>query len=307
MNTYKKMNSLKQKNTNININSRKFSFSSKTLKKLLLKDNDKINLENANLFFKFDKFFFDKAGNKIIKHNILNSEKGKKSIQLVDGHNNTDLIFKNKFLRDSNKNKNLQINIIDHEISSNTIMTAKRNKYSKNKYHIINDKLNSKNEDNKEKILDILRAQTKSNFNNKYKLLFKSQNSKKRNMVKNYFSIIKKNIKMNFGDIIHPKKHYEINNINNFNINKKIFDDINKYNKYNRIKKAKRSKLNIISIPIISGLNKKRGAVNISNNENINKSNNDDTLEKTEICSFYSTKNSIFQTQTNFRHNKMFL
>ena len=148
----------------------------------------------------------------------------------------------------------------------------------------------------KNKIFNILRVQTKSNFNNKYKLLFKSSNIKKRNLIQNYFSSIKKNKKSNFDNTTTCIRKYDLkkNSYNNKNINKKLYDFIN--NKY--IQNTKRK---IITIPISSNKKKNESKrVKSIKNNSFNK-NKIDNVENNDFFPFYSTKNPIFQTEINFR------
>ena len=93
------------------------------------------------------------------------------------------------------------------------LLTTKNNKFFENKYQVIKDDENDTIH-NKNKILHIIRTQTKSNFNNKYRLMFKSSNMKKRNLIQNYFSLLKQDIKFDYEPInstsrkLHRRKQY---------------------------------------------------------------------------------------------------
>ena len=105
------------------------------------KDKDKTNLENTNLYYKFNQFLFNKKfeNNKLnLNINLKKSKSNNKdnsdpSFNIFD---NNDL-FKNKLIRQSNKNQNIQINVIGHEISINNLLKGKMNKYI---YNIVNDR-----------------------------------------------------------------------------------------------------------------------------------------------------------------------
>jgi hypothetical protein len=156
-------------------------------------DKDKINLENMDYIEKkiFNKKYLLEPNNTFIssKHNISNK---KIHYPLII---NKDNLFRNKLIRNFNKIKDIHISIFDQEISmKNLLKTTKKNNLMENKYQVIQDDRNN-TINNKNKILNIIRTQTKSNFNNKYKLMFKSANKKKRNVIQNYFSLIKRDVK----------------------------------------------------------------------------------------------------------------
>ena len=176
-------------------------------------DKDKITLENINYIEKdiFTQKPSAKKNSSFISKNdnISNKELNPPSIIKKDN------LFGNKIIRNLNKIKNIQISIFEQEISMKNLLTAKRNKFMENKYQVIKDDKND-TINNKNKILNIIRTQTKSNFNNKYRLKFKSSNKKKRNVIQNYFSLIKKDMKFDNGHInTTGRKLYSFNN-NNF-------------------------------------------------------------------------------------------
>jgi len=263
------------------------------------KDKDKINLEKTKLFSKFDKLYSKNKTNKEYINFNYNSFNFKKYNNIKEKlhpiinefNNNNEFIFKNKFIRDKNKNKkiNIQINIIGHEVSMNNILKSKKNK---NTYHIIKDNINNNNNNinNKNKILNVLRIQTKSNFNNKYKLIFKSSNKKNRNLIQNYFSLIKKELRKDFESLSSEK-------IKN-NTKKKVIR--NRVELFNNISKTK---IKPIPIPIVLNSDNKKKDIVINNikNKSFNKSNYNN--ENNDLFSFYSTRNPIFQTELSNKKN----
>jgi hypothetical protein len=219
-------------------------------------DKDKINLENIN-YLENDIFnkkasqtqsnsFHLQFNNSYIK-NVYNP--------LLINKNN---IFANKLIRNFNK-KEIQINIFQQEISMKKLLTANNNKNLDNKYEVIKDEKDD-TINNKNKILNIIRIQTKSNFNNKYRVMFKSSNKKKRNLIQNYFSLIKKDLKYNYEPINLTSRKLCINKIDNFpelsyrlsqkkKISKDILKKINNINITHIRNKEKNTK---IFIPILN-------------------------------------------------------
>ena len=218
-------------------------------------DNDKINFENINYIEKniFNKKSFKtKNSNSSSLISKFNKATNKKSYYplLLDKDN----LFKNKLIRNLNKTKNMQISIFEQEISMKNLLTTKKNKYMENKYQVIKDKNDTIN--NKNRILNIIRTQTKSNFNNKYRLMFKSSNKKKRNVIQNYFSLIKRDMHYDYEPINSTsRKLYNIK-INGFRElsfrqkqKKKIKKDILENLEHSKISEKKRR---MIFIPIIN-------------------------------------------------------
>ena len=156
-------------------------------------DKDKINFENLN---EIEKKIFNRKS-LITQNNTFISSKHNIPSKKIDYPliMNKDNLFRNKLIRNFNKIKNIHISIFEQEISmKNLLKTTKKNKFMENKYQVIQDERNNTIYD-KNKILNIIRTQTKSNFNNKYRLMFKSSNKKKRNVIQNYFSLIKRDLK----------------------------------------------------------------------------------------------------------------
>ena len=274
------------------------------------KDKDKMNIENSNLFSYFHKpnyrYFIDQKKYKSIPNKKINKFSKSKDFleQSINSFNNTELLFKNKFIRDNNKNQFIQINSIGPEIPINNILKAINNDY-KSKYQIIKDNNYSDRLD-KNKILNILKTQTQSNFNNKYKLIFKSSDINKRNSIRKYFSLIKKNLKEEFKTVETPTENiYQKNEIN---INKDISllkKNINKLSiKPTHTSHYKfKSKQILRTIPIIINSKFKErinGEKDMKYKKIINTSKNDNN-EIYETISFYSTKNPKFQTETNLK------
>ena len=292
-------------------NSRNNNVSSlfKQINKTFQKDKDKMNIENSNLFSYFYKPNFENIYNKKKYKSIPNKTinkfyKAKDFLdQSINTFNNTQLLFRNKFIRNKNKNQYIYINSIGPEIPLNNLLKDKGNEY-KTKYQIIKDNKHS-NRFDKNKILNILKFQTKSNFNNKYKLIFKSSDIKKRNLIKNYFSLIKKNLKEEYKTVETPQKNlYKNNETNaNMNINRDfdLFYNINKTCISNYKFKSKRL---LRTIPILINSKFKKEEINeekdIKFKSIINTSKNDYN-DNDETFSFYSTKNPIFQTETNLK------
>ena len=217
------------------------------------KDNDKINLENINYIEKniFNKKSMKRQSSSFIEnHHNISNRKHYYPILINKGN-----LFGNKLIRNINKIKNIQISIFEQEISMINLLKVKKNKYMENKYQVIKD--DQKNTiNNKNKILDIIRTQTKSNFNNKYRLKFKSSNKKKRNLIQNYFSLIKRDLKYENKPINSSgRKLYSVKNNTHHpelsfkkNLKKKIDKDIlNKIN-YSQINNIKKK---VIFIPIL--------------------------------------------------------
>jgi len=292
-------------------NSRNNNVSSlfKQINKTFQKDKDKMNIENSNLFSYFYRPNFENIYNKKKYKSIPNKTinkfyKAKDFLdQSINTFNNTQLLFRNKFIRNKNKNQYIYINSIGPEIPLNNLLKDKGNEY-KTKYQIIKDNKHS-NRFDKNKILNILKFQTKSNFNNKYKLIFKSSDIKKRNLIKNYFSLIKKNLKEEYKTVKTPQKNlYKKNETNaNMNINRDfdLFYNINKTCISNYKFKSKRL---LRTIPILINSKFKKEEINeekdIKYKSIINTSKNDYN-DNDETFSFYSTKNPIFQTETNLK------
>ena len=292
-------------------NSRNNNVSSlfKQINKTFQKDKDKMNIENSNLFSYFYRPNFENIYNKKKYKSIPNKTinkfyKAKDFLdQSINTFNNTQLLFRNKFIRNKNKNQYIYINSIGPEIPLNNLLKDKGNEY-KTKYQIIKDNKHS-NRFDKNKILNILKFQTKSNFNNKYKLIFKSSDIKKRNLIKNYFSLIKKNLKEEYKTVKTPQKNlYKKNETNaNMNINRDfdLFYNINKTCISNYKFKSKRL---LRTIPILINSKFKKEEINeekdIKYKSIINTSKNDYN-DNDETFSFYSTKNPIFQTETTLK------
>ena len=174
-------------------------------------DKDKINFENINYL---EKDIFSKKVSKT-QYNSLYSKFNNSYIKNICNPilKNKNNIFRNKLIRNFNKKK-IQINIFEHEISMKNIFKEQHNKFLDDKYEVVKDE-KSDTINNKSKILNIIRTQTKSNFNNKYRVMFKSANKKKRNLIQNYFSLIKKDLKYNYepNNLI-GRKLYITKNIN---------------------------------------------------------------------------------------------
>ena len=269
------------------------------------KDKDKINIENSKLFSYFHKpnykYFYDRKKYKSIPNKEINKCSKSKDVfeQSINSFNNTELLFKNKFIRDNNKNQYIQINSIGPEITINALLKAKDNDY-KNKYQIIKDN-NYSDKFDKNKILNILKTQTQSNFNNKYKLIFESSDINKRNTIRKYFSLIKKNLKEEFKIVETPT-----NNIYH-KIDIKINKDINLFKK--NINKARTSRhkhksnkiLRTIPVIINSKIKEKINGEKDIKYKNFINTNKNDYNEINETFSFYSTKNPIFQTENNLK------
>ena len=222
-------------------------------------DKDKINFENLN---EIEKKIFNRKS-LITQNNTSISSKHNISSKKIDYPliMNKDNLFRNKLIRNFNKIKNIHISIFEQEISmKNLLKTTKKNKFMENKYQVIQDERNNTIYD-KNKILNIIRTQTKSNFNNKYRLMFKSSNKKKRNDIQNYFSLIKKDMKFDYEPIIATNRKvytFKENNIPEFRFKKKEKIKINrdifrKKNFSNLINNKKK----LIFIPILNP-NKRR-------------------------------------------------
>ena len=277
----------------------------KKINKTFQKDKDKINIESSNLFSYFHKpnykYFYDNIRYKSIPNKKINKCYKSKDFleQPINSLNSTELLFKNKFIRENNKNQYIQINSIGPEIPINNLLKAKDNEY-KSKYQIVKDN-NYNDRFDKDKILNILKTQTQSNFNNKYKLIFKSSDINKRNSIRKYFSLIKKNLKKEFKTVETPSKNiYQKNEIN---INKDISLFKKAINKTHTSHYKLKSNKILRTIPVI--INPK---IKERNNEerdikykNIINTNKNDYNEIYETISFYSTKNPIFQTDTNLK------
>ena len=174
-------------------------------------DKDKINFENINYL---EKDTFSKKVSKT-QYNSLYSKFNNSYIKNICNPilKNKNNIFRNKLIRNFNK-KEIQINIFEHEISMKNIFKEQNNKFFDDKYEVVKDE-KSDTLNNKSKILNIIRTQTKSNFNNKYRVMFKSANKKKRNLIQNYFSLIKKDLKYNYDPTnLIGRKLYITKNIN---------------------------------------------------------------------------------------------
>jgi hypothetical protein len=183
----------------------------------------------------------------------------------------------------------------------NKLLKGKKNTFYNN---IVIDG-NNENYD-KNKIFNILKVQTKSNFNNKYKLFFKSSNLKKREIIQNYFSLIKKSDIANTEEISFlSNRNYEEKHIsyNKKIINKKLISCLNlQYNKKTKIK--------LLYKPIYSDKRKiefvtiKSPKNNNYNSYNSYKSNNKDNNENNDCFSLFSTKNPMFQTEIVLKNQK---
>ena len=277
----------------------------KKINKTFQKDKDKMNIESSNLFSYFHKpnykYFYDNIRYKSIPNKKINKCYKSKDFleQPINSLNSTELLFKNKFIRENNKNQYIQINSIGPEIPINNLLKAKDNEY-KSKYQIVKDN-NYNDRFDKDKILNILKTQTQSNFNNKYKLIFKSSDINKRNSIRRYFSLIKKNLKKEFKTVETPSKNiYQKNEIN---INKDISLFKKAINKTHTSHYKLKSNKILRTIPVI--INPK---IKERNNEerdikykNIINTSKNDYNEIYETISFYSTKNPIFQTDTNLK------
>ena len=211
-------------------------------------DKDKINLENINYL---DKVIFNKKTSQT-QSNSFHSKFNNSYIKnvynpLIINKNN---IFANKLIRNFNK-KEIQINIFQQEISMKKLLTANNYKNLDIKYEVIKDEKND-TINNKNKILNIIRTQTKSNFNNKYRVKFKSSNKKKRNLIQNYFSLIKKDLKYN----------YEPNNLTNRKLyitKKSNFAELSyRLSQKKKISKDILNKLNNNNTSLISNIKKKK-------------------------------------------------
>ena len=219
-------------------------------------DKDKINLENINYL---DKVIFNKKTSQTQSnsfHSKFNNSYIKKVYNpLLINKNN---IFANKLIRNFNK-KEIQINIFQQEISMKKLLTANNYKNLDIKYEVIKDEKND-TINNKNKILNIIRTQTKSNFNNKYRVKFKSSNKKKRNLIQNYFSLIKKDLKYNYEPNNLTNRKLYITKKSNFaelsyrlsqkkKVSKDILNKLNNNNNTNLINSIKKKK---IFIPLIN-------------------------------------------------------
>ena len=305
MNNKSFYNNLINQNKTINPNSNVLPLYKKINKTFQInKGKDKINIENSKLFSYFHKpiykYFYDRKKYKSIPNKEINKYSKSKDVfeQSINSFNNTELLFKNKFIRDSNKNQFIQINSIGPEITIHYLLKAKDNDY-KSKYQIIKDN-NYSHRFDKNKILNILKTQTQSNFNNKYKLIFQSSNINKRNSIRKYFSLIKKNLKEEFKTVETPtNKIYQ-------KIDIYIKKDISLFKK--NINKTRTSHYKLKSnkilktIPVIinSKIKEKINGEKDIKYKNIINSNKNDYNEINETISFYSTKNPIFQTETKF-------
>ena len=219
-------------------------------------DKDKINLENISYL---EKDIFNKNASKT-QSNSLYSKFNNSYIKKLCNPllKNKNYIFGNKLIRNYNK-KDIQINIFEQEISMKNLLKEQNNKFLDNKYEVIKDEKDD-TINNKNKILNIIRIQTKSNFNNKYRVMFKSSNKKKRNLIENYFSLIKKDLKYNYEPINLTSRKLCINKIDNFpelsyrlSQKKKISKDIlKKINNINITHKRNKEKNTKIFIPILN-------------------------------------------------------
>ena len=217
-------------------------------------DKDKINFENLN---EIEKKIFNRKS-LITQNNTFISSKHNIPSKKIDYPliMNKDNLFRNKLIRNFNKIKNIHISIFEQEISmKNLLKTTKKNKFMENKYQVIQDERNNTIYD-KNKILNIIRTQTKSNFNNKYRLMFKSSNKKKRNVIQNYFSLIKRDLKNDNEPINSTDRKIYIFRNNNFpelsfrksrkeRINKDLLNNINRSQISDRKKK-------VIFVPIFN-------------------------------------------------------
>ena len=219
-------------------------------------DRDKINLENISYL---EKDIFNKNASKTQSNSLYskfnNSYIKKLCNPLVK---NKNYVFGNKFIRNFNK-KDIQINIFEQEISMKNLLKEQNNKFLDNKYEVIKDEKDD-TINNKNKILNIIRIQTKSNFNNKYRVMFKSSNKKKRNLIQNYFSLIKKDLKYNYEPINLTSRKLCINKNDNLpelsyriSQKKKISKDIlKKINNINMVHIRNKEKNTKIFIPILN-------------------------------------------------------
>ena len=217
-------------------------------------DKDKINFENLK---EIEKKIFNRKS-LITQNNTFISSKHNIPSKKIDYPliMNKDNLFRNKLIRNFNKIKNIHISIFEQEISmKNLLKTTKKNKFMENKYQVIQDERNNTIYD-KNKILNIIRTQTKSNFNNKYRLMFKSSNKKKRNVIQNYFSLIKRDLKNDNEPINSTDRKIYIFRNNNFpelsfrksrkeRINKDLLNNINRSQISDRKKK-------VIFVPIFN-------------------------------------------------------
>ena len=210
-------------------------------------DKDKINFEKLN---EFEKKIFNRKSLITQNYTFISSKNNisrkKINYPLIM---NKDNLFRNKLIRNFNKMKDIHISIFEQEISmKNLLKTTKKNKFMENKYQVIQDERNNTIYD-KNKIMNIIRTQTKSNFNNKYRLMFKSSNKKKRNVIQNYFSLIKKDLKNDHEPINSTDRKIYIFRNNNFpelsfrknhreKINKDLLNNINRSQISDRKKKV---------------------------------------------------------------------
>ena len=208
---------------------------------------DKINFEKLN---EFEKKIFNRKSLITQNYTFISSKNNisrkKINYPLIM---NKDNLFRNKLIRNFNKMKDIHISIFEQEISmKNLLKTTKKNKFMENKYQVIQDERNNTIYD-KNKIMNIIRTQTKSNFNNKYRLMFKSSNKKKRNVIQNYFSLIKKDLKNDHEPINSTDRKIYIFRNNNFpelsfrknhreKINKDLLNNINRSQISDRKKKV---------------------------------------------------------------------
>ena len=227
-------------------------------------DKDKINLENINYL---EKSIFNKKSLKT-KDNYLNSQFLNISHRniLHPLPKNINNLFANKLIRNFNKINDIQINIYDQEISMKNLLTTKNNKFFENKYQVIKDDKNDTIH-NKNKILHIIRTQTKSNFNNKYRLMFKSSNMKKRNLIQNYFSLLKQDIKFDYEPINSTSRKLHLSKNGKFpeleykqKQKKKISKDLLNNINHSHISKRKKK---MIFIPILNFKTKEDSKIKI--------------------------------------------
>ena len=227
-------------------------------------DKDKINLENINYL---EKSIFNKKSLKT-KDNYLNSQFLNVSHRniLHPLPKNINNLFANKLIRNFNKMNDIQINIYDQEISMKNLLTTKNNKFFENKYQVIKDDKNDTIH-NKNKILHIIRTQTKSNFNNKYRLMFKSSNMKKRNLIQNYFSLLKQDIKFDYEPINSTSRKLHLSKNGKFpeleykqKQKKKISKDLLNNINHSHISKRKKK---MIFIPILNFKTKEDSKIKI--------------------------------------------
>ena len=264
---FEKSNNLKNQTKLLKINEELLNYDKKReqKKKLSLSnitfnnnvpDKDKINLENISYL---EKDIFNKNASKTQSNShyskFNNSYIKKLCNPLVK---NKNYVFGNKFIRNFNK-KDIQINIFEQEISMKNLLKEQNNKFLDNKYEVIKDEKDD-TINNKNKILNIIRIQTKSNFNNKYRVMFKSSNKKKRNLIQNYFSLIKKDLKYNYKPINLTSRKLCINKNDNLpelsyrlSQKKKISKDIlKKINNINMVHLRNKEKNTKIFIPILN-------------------------------------------------------